>query len=64
MTFSTVIQNIIKIMSKYWDVFLIKGVSVTLALAAITVFFGAIIGALPGARPCCCSCTSATLSCR
>ena len=46
MTFSTVIQNIIKIMSKYWDVFLIKGVSVTLALAAITVFFGAIIGAL------------------
>ena len=41
MTFSTVIQNIIKIMSKYWDVFLIKGVSVTLALAAITVLTGA-----------------------
>ena len=46
MTLTTVIQNIIKIMSKYWDVFLIKGVGVTLALAAITVFFGAIIGAL------------------
>ena len=33
-------------MSKYWDVFLIKGVSITLALSAITVFFGAIFGAL------------------
>ncbi|MBQ7278132.1 MAG: amino acid ABC transporter permease [Clostridia bacterium] len=46
MTFASVIQNIIKIMSKYWDVFLIKGVSITLALSAITVFFGAIFGAL------------------
>ena len=33
-------------MSKYWDVFLIKGVSITLALSAITVFFGAILGSL------------------
>ena len=46
MTFTTVFQNIIKILAKYWDVFLLKGVSVTLALAAITVFFGAILGAL------------------
>ena len=46
MTFTTVFQNIIKILAKYWDVFLLKGVSVTLALAAITVFFGAIFGAL------------------
>ena len=46
MTFSTVIQNIIKIMSKYWDVFLLKGIGVTLALAAITVVCGAVIGAL------------------
>ena len=46
MTFTTIFQNIIKILVKYWDVFLIKGVSVTLALSAITVFFGAIIGAL------------------
>lgn len=46
MTFTTVLQNIIKILSRYWDVFLIKGVSVTLALSVITVFFGAIIGSL------------------
>ena len=46
MTFTTIFQNIIKILVKYWDVFLIKGVSVTLALSAITVFFGAILGAL------------------
>ena len=46
MTFTTILQNILKILSKYWDVFLIKGVSVTLALSVITVFFGAILGAL------------------
>jgi amine acid ABC transporter, permease protein, 3-TM region, His/Glu/Gln/Arg/opine family len=46
MTFTTIFQNIIKILVKYWDVFLIKGVSVTLALSVITVFFGAILGAL------------------
>ena len=46
MTFTTVFQNIIKLLVKYWDVFLIKGVSVTLALSAITVVFGAILGAL------------------
>ena len=46
MTFTTVIQNIVKIMSRYWDVFLIKGIGVTLALAAITVSCGAVLGAL------------------
>ena len=46
MTFTTVFQNIIKLLAKYWDVFLIKGVSVTLALSAITVVFGAVLGAL------------------
>jgi len=46
MDLSTILQNIAKIMSQYWDVFLIKGVSVTLSLSAITVFFGAIIGSL------------------
>lgn len=46
MTFTTIFQNIIKILTKYWDVFLIKGVSVTLALSAITVLCGAILGAL------------------
>ena len=46
MTFQTFCENIVKIMTQYWDVFLIKGVSVTLSLSAIAVFFGAIIGAL------------------
>ena len=36
--------NIVKIMSKYWKVFLIRGVGYTLALTSITVFFGAILG--------------------
>ena len=36
--------NIAKIMSKYWKVFLIKGVGYTLILTTITVFFGAILG--------------------
>lgn len=35
-----------KIVTRYWDVFLIKGLSTTLALSAIAVFFGAIIGTL------------------
>jgi len=43
---TTLINNIIKIMSKYWDVFLIKGLSVTLSLSAITVLFGTIFGFL------------------
>ena len=46
MTFTTVFQNIIKLLARYWDVFLVKGVSVTLALSAITVVFGAVLGAL------------------
>ena len=39
-------SNIAKIMSKYWKVFLIKGVGYTLILTTITVFFGAILGVL------------------
>ena len=46
MSLKTVFENIIKIMTEYWDVFLIEGVSYTLLLSIITVFFGAIIGAL------------------
>ena len=37
-------SNIAKIMTKYWKVFLIRGVGYTLALTSITVFFGAILG--------------------
>ena len=39
-------ETFIKIVTRYWDVFLIKGLSTTLALSAIAVFFGAIIGTL------------------
>ncbi len=46
MSFVTICENIVKIMSEYWRVFLIEGVSYTLLLSVITVFFGAIIGSL------------------
>lgn len=39
-------SNIIKIMARYWDVFLLKGVGTTLLLSVITVGFGVIIGIL------------------
>ena len=45
MTFQTFCENIVKIMVKYWDVFLIKGLSITISLSIIAVFFGAILGA-------------------
>ena len=38
--------NIVKIMQKYWQVFLIQGVSYTLLLSVITVTFGVILGLL------------------
>ena len=41
-----IFEKFIKIVTRYWDVFLIKGLSTTLALSAIAVFFGAIIGTL------------------
>ena len=46
MNFATIAQNIVKLLAKYWDKFLITGLEYTLSLAAITVFFGAIFGAL------------------
>lgn len=46
MSFTTIVSNIVKIMSEYWDVFLIEGVSMTLLLSAITVACGAVIGSL------------------
>lgn len=46
MSISTLGANIVKILSQYWQVFLIKGVSVTLLLSVITVFFGTIFGSL------------------
>ena len=38
--------NVAKILAKYWRVFFITGVSYTLLLSLITVFFGAILGVL------------------
>lgn len=37
-------SNIIKILSKYWKVFFVTGVSYTLLLSIITVVFGALLG--------------------
>lgn len=42
----TILNNIGEILAKYWKVFLVEGLSATLSLSAITVFFGAIFGAL------------------
>ncbi len=39
-------SNIVKIMSKYWKVFLLQGVGYTLLLSAITVVCGAVLGLL------------------
>lgn len=38
--------NIVKILSKYWHVFLVEGVSYTLLLSLLTVTFGAVLGLL------------------
>jgi len=39
-------ENIIKLFTKYWEKFLVTGVSYTLLLAAITVAFGAVLACL------------------
>lgn len=39
-------QNIVKIIGKYWHVFILEGVAYTLFLSLITLIFGSIIGAL------------------
>lgn len=46
MSLSDIISNIGMILQKYWKVFLIEGISTTLALTAISVLMGAILGAL------------------
>lgn len=46
MDFALIGRNIVKLWLKYWDKFLITGLEYTLSLAAITVFFGAILGSL------------------
>ena len=46
MTFSSLFENIAKIMGRYWYVFLVKGIGYTLLLSLIVVFFGAIFGSI------------------
>ena len=46
MTFSSLFENIAKIMGRYWYVFLVKGIGYTLILSLIVVFFGAIFGSI------------------
>ncbi len=45
MDFSQLIPNIVDIMSKYWQLFLIEGVKNTLILTAISVALGTLMGA-------------------
>lgn len=44
--FDSLLTNTADILQKYWQVFLIKGVSYTLQLTAIAVFFGVLFGAI------------------
>lgn len=46
MDFSSIGSNIIKLLSQYWRVFLIEGLSNTLLLTLIAVIFGVILGTL------------------
>ncbi len=46
MSFAELFQEIAKIFVKYWRVFLINGLSNTLLLSVITLFFGTILGSL------------------
>lgn len=46
MTFGELFVSMGEIFVKYWDTFLVTGLSGTLILSLITIFFGAIIGSL------------------
>lgn len=46
MDFITIIQNIGKILSRYWYVFVVKGVGYTLLLSTVVLVFGAILGSI------------------
>lgn len=40
------LEDMVKIFVKYWDLFLIEGLSATILLSLMTVFFGTILGAV------------------
>ncbi len=42
--FENFIPNIVKLLQNYWQIFVLEGLSYTLILSAITVFFGVIFG--------------------
>ncbi len=42
--FENFIPNIIKLLENYWQIFVLEGLTYTLILSAITVFFGVIFG--------------------
>ena len=44
MDFSLIIPNIIKLLSEYWQLFLIEGIKNTLILTAISVALGTVFG--------------------
>ena len=46
MNFVTIGSNIIKVLSQYWKVFLLEGLSNTLLLTVIAVSLGALLGTL------------------
>ena len=41
-----ILENLIRMIVSYWDIFLIKGLYYTLMLSMIAVFFGSILGSL------------------
>ncbi len=43
--FENFIPNIVKLLENYWQIFILEGLTYTLILSAITVFFGVIFGA-------------------
>ena len=50
MDFSLFIPNILKILSKYWQVFLLTGLKNTLLLTIISVALGIIFGLYPAIK--------------
>ena len=46
MDFTLMFQNIVELLSKYWQVYLLEGVKNTLILTVIAVMMGTVLGAL------------------
>ena len=46
MDFSQMFSNIVMLISKYWHIYLVEGITNTLYLTFIAVIFGAILGSV------------------